>query len=81
MDSIEMIDVDFIKIDVEGHELKVLEGAKETLSKHSPLVMVEILKDIPGGLVNAIEIGQFMAKLGYKLMLRHNEDFLFSKGV
>jgi len=81
MDRLELTDVDFIKIDVEGHELKVLEGAKETLSKHSPLVMVEILKDVPGGLVNAIEIGQFMSKLGYKLMLRHNEDFLFSKGV
>ena len=75
------VDVDFIKIDVEGHELKVIEGAKETLSNHNPLVMIEILKDVPNGLVNAIEIGQFMAKLGYKLMLRHNEDFLFSKGV
>lgn len=81
MDSVEMTNVDFIKIDVEGHELKVLEGAKETLSKHNPLVMVEILKNIPGSMVNAIAIGQFMEKLGYKLMLQHKEDFLFGKGV
>ena len=27
--------VDFIKIDVEGHELKVLEGAKEYISKYN----------------------------------------------
>jgi FkbM family methyltransferase len=81
MDSVEMTGVDFIKIDVEGHELKVLEGAKETLSKHNPLVMVEILKNIPGSIVNAIAIGQFMAKQGYKLRLHHKEDFLFSKDV
>lgn len=81
MDSVAMTDVDFIKIDVEGHELKVLEGAKETLSKHSPLVMVEILKNIPGSIANAVAIGQFMEKLGYKLMLQHKEDFLFGKDV
>jgi len=31
-----------IKIDVEGHELQVLEGAKETIRKHKPMILVEI---------------------------------------
>lgn len=31
-----------IKIDVEGHELQVLEGAKETIKKHKPTLLVEI---------------------------------------
>lgn len=31
-----------IKIDVEGHELQVLEGAQETIKKHKPTLMVEI---------------------------------------
>ena len=30
-----------IKIDVEGHEFKVLKGAKETLLKHKPIVFLE----------------------------------------
>lgn len=34
----------FIKIDVEGHELKVLEGARSVLEAHSPLLFVEIAK-------------------------------------
>ena len=31
-----------IKIDVEGHELQVLDGAKETIKKHMPSIFVEI---------------------------------------
>jgi FkbM family methyltransferase len=33
--------VDFIKIDTEGSELYVLEGASETIAKYKPLVQVE----------------------------------------
>lgn len=33
--------VDFIKIDVEGHEAKALVGLKKTLLKHQPLVLIE----------------------------------------
>jgi FkbM family methyltransferase len=32
----------FIKIDVEGHELQVLEGAKETIKKHMPTILIEL---------------------------------------
>ena len=32
---------DFLKIDVEGHELAVLEGARETLKKRRPTILVE----------------------------------------
>lgn len=33
-----------MKIDVEGHELKVLEGSLETIKKYMPVIMIEILK-------------------------------------
>lgn len=35
----------FVKIDVEGEELRVLQGAKQTLLTNRPLVYVEIRKD------------------------------------
>lgn len=34
--------IDFIKIDVEGNELKTLRGAKKTIKKFKPTLMVEI---------------------------------------
>lgn len=34
--------IDFIKIDVEGHELKVIRGASDTLKKIHPVLQIEI---------------------------------------
>lgn len=34
--------IDFIKIDVEGNEMKTLQGGKNTIQKHKPVLMVEI---------------------------------------
>lgn len=41
IDDLELSQVDFIKIDVEGWEPNVLEGAKLTMARCKPLVMVE----------------------------------------
>ena len=34
--------VSFIKIDVEGHELQVLEGARDTIKRDLPTILIEI---------------------------------------
>lgn len=34
--------IDFIKIDVEGLEIDVLEGGKEVISKHRPIMLIEV---------------------------------------
>jgi FkbM family methyltransferase len=36
--------VDFIKCDVEGSELFVLQGARETIAAHRPIIMIELLR-------------------------------------
>ena len=42
VDSYEFDDVDLIKIDVEGHEKSVIEGALKTIKKTQPILLVEI---------------------------------------
>ena len=42
LDNFKFDKLDYIKIDAEGHEKEVLEGAVETLDKHKPFVSVEI---------------------------------------
>ncbi len=55
--------IGFIKIDVEGHELKVLRGMMRTLQKHQPLLLVEHLSEsIRNG--NS-EVTSLMRDLGY----------------
>lgn len=41
IDSFNFSDVDYIKIDVEGYEKKVILGALKTIEKHRPLIVVE----------------------------------------
>ena len=36
LDEYNFLDVDFIKIDVEGHDHEVIEGARETIKKFKP---------------------------------------------
>jgi len=42
LDSYNFINIDFIKIDVEGHELNVLKGAVKTLKRNKPILLVEL---------------------------------------
>lgn len=49
LDSFGFNELDFLKIDVEGYELKVLQGAVETLKRCRPCVIVEQKGHTPGG--------------------------------
>jgi len=42
LDDFELDDIGFLKIDVEGHELAVLQGATDLLKTQRPIVMIEI---------------------------------------
>ena len=41
LDSLEIKNVDMIKIDAEGEEKNVLEGSKSTIKKFSPQIIVD----------------------------------------
>ncbi|MGW8121233.1 FkbM family methyltransferase [Roseivirga echinicomitans] len=52
----------FIKCDVEGHELEVFKGGKETLIKHKPIILFECHhEEVLQG-----EVFRFLEELGYK---------------
>jgi len=42
LDEEDLDNVGFIKIDVEGHEFEVLEGARETIRRDRPVLLIEI---------------------------------------
>jgi hypothetical protein len=57
LDSFDLRDVGFLKIDAEGHELAVLHGARETITMHRPIVFVESeARHAAGAPANVIEL-------------------------
>lgn len=57
--------IDFIKIDVEGQEIPVIEGAKNLLNRYKPIIWVEVWTD------ESYKKHKHMEKSNYK----HNETF------
>jgi FkbM family methyltransferase len=60
LDSLGLLNVSFMKIDVEGHELEVLKGAEQIIQNQRPYVLVEI-KD-----QNLVAVFSFFEQIGYK---------------
>ncbi|MDO8705766.1 MAG: FkbM family methyltransferase [Sulfuricaulis sp.] len=74
---------DFIKIDVEGYQMKVFAGGEKFFSRHSPMIMAE-LRDRDRTLMNDAQV--FLRAHGYliyefrKHALKRCENILDSRG-
>ena len=70
LDSYEFDQLDFIKIDVEWFELRVLQGAENTIRKHKPIMYIEM---------SDTEAYTFMKNLDldYRILYSHGADRLY----
>lgn len=60
--------VHMVKLDVDGHEFKVIRGAARTLAAHHPLVMIELGPHLLAGAGEDIaEMVGFILSLGYQI--------------
>lgn len=70
--------IGLIKIDVENFEWNVLKGAKRTILKHAPVIVIELHNDNP----HIEEIRAFLKKNGYSSdgkNYAHSPTFIFQK--
>ena len=74
IDSLKLIDVGFIKIDVEGVELDVLNGASETIDEYKPTCMVEVYEKFNKYPVETTF--DFFFSRGYRCFYNHKGDGL-----
>ena len=74
IDSLKLIDIGFIKIDVEGVELDVLNGASETIDEYKPTCMVEVYEKFNKYPVETTF--DFFFSRGYRCFYNHKGDGL-----
>lgn len=75
LDSLGLRDVSFIKIDVEGHEMAVIDGAARMLEEQRPALIVEIW-DLEEPELRASKVGK-IASFGYEAIPISRIDTLF----
>lgn len=74
LDNIYSGEVGFIKIDVEGYEDAVLDGARKTMARCNPTVIVEVLEHLsPGG---PQRISDYFHSLGYSGYFIYQRELL-----
>ena len=77
LDSFNLRDVDFIKIDCEGYEENVLRGAEQTVLEWKPTIIVEQKRDMATrfGLRPLGAVG-YLKGLGYKQAAEYGGDYV-----
>ena len=73
LDSFNLSNISFIKIDVEGYEINLLKGAYETIKRDKPVIFIEKTITNDNDLVN------FLNNLGYDIFKEFEKDILFKK--
>lgn len=66
VDELDLTDVDYVKIDVEGHELETLRGALATIQHSRPWMVIEALGS------QQEEVTTLLTPLGYTKMSLHD---------
>lgn len=80
LDEIKLPKIDYIKIDAEGYEIKVLQGAEGLITRDEPYIHVEVKEKIleRHGL-SAVDIDRYFEEIDYKKVYRIKSEFVYAK--
>ena len=77
LDSFNIENVGFLKLDVEGYEPKVLMGAKETIEKYHPIIMIEYKPRILKRYGEKSTVLEILDSFGYIMLGGKDSDIAF----
>lgn len=75
LDSLPIKRLDLIKIDVEGMEEEVLQGAIQLIDKHKPIMVIEVIKSNKSNLENFLVQHNYQTyRFGINVLAIHKDD-------
>lgn len=74
------LNVDFLKLDVEGFEYQALQGATETIEKNNPVILIEQKQKTARYGIDYLSAGKFLESIGYKLNQKICNDYIYTRG-
>jgi len=81
IDSFNFTDIDLIWLDIEGFEVKALQGARQTIERCKPVIILEnkgLIPEFPSNLGGSLELREWMFKeFNYTFVSRYMRDDLF----
>lgn len=79
LDDLNFNEIDYIKIDVQSHELEVIEGSINTLKRNSPVLCIEAPTRNDREISYLQEIKKILKSLEYKVVGRYAKELIFKK--
>ncbi len=79
LDDYSFKNIDYIKIDVQFHELSVLKGAEKTLSENAPVLCIECSSRTSEEIIYVGKITEFLFNLDYRVVDIIGKEFIFEK--
>jgi len=76
LDSFNFVDVDMIKIDVEGYEEEILKGAMQTILINKPVLVIEQQKHEYKNDMASLPCIKILESWGYKVVDQYNKDWI-----
>ena len=73
LDHFDIAPPDFIKIDTEGYEFKILNGMRKILTQYSPVIWVEVFPN------NIKKINDFLNEFDYYIAEKKEKNYIFLK--
>jgi FkbM family methyltransferase len=78
LDSIDLKKVDFIKMDIEGFELRALKGAVKLLERDKPVLLCEVKDEFLKRYGDSkIKLITFLSSIGYSVVKEYENDLVF----
>ncbi|WP_417681647.1 FkbM family methyltransferase [Roseibium sp.] len=81
LDDFNFADVDFVKIDVQFHELQALRGARKTLERNSPVLCIECCRRTSDEYIYVARIIEYLLDLGYEVSGGLRKELFFRKSA